>query len=139
MEKLLLFAIPILLLFTIPLANAEDWDGSKKTNEVKYDLGLSDDEWDKELIGIKSSCNQLDLMCRQNFSQFKDIKNQESFKFYKIKGGKFISPEPDRVTTFDKQLQRLNVSINFLERHNLQINDYLLHNTYWHNTHKYLK
>ena len=96
MKKLLFFAVPVLLLFTMPLAHAE--------------------------------CNALDLMCRQLEHENKDVANSYDYKdpYYKFPFFK-DHVDMDRVSSFEKQMDKLDSTEKFLERNDIPIHDYLRH------------
>jgi hypothetical protein len=118
-NRLLLFTVPVLLLFTMPLAHAgfderyKIWDGVKITDEVE----------------VEYSCNPLDLMCRQleHETKLHEDKVLSEQAFYN--NGRLVNPEADRMSTFDKQMKSLESTVKFLERFNLPIPDYLNHNS----------
>ena len=94
MNKLLLFTVPALLLFTMPLAHAD--------------------------------CDSLDLMCRQLEHENKDVEKSYEYKdpFYKFPFFKDHVDE-DRVSSFEKQIDKLSNIESFLERNDIPIHDYL--------------
>lgn len=117
MNKLLLFTVPVLLLFTMPLAHAgfderyKIWDGVKITDEVE----------------VEYSCNPLDLMCRQleHETKLHEDKVLSEQAFYN--NGRLVNPEADRMSTFDKQMESLKLTKSFLEKYNIGIPNYLIH------------
>lgn len=125
MSKLLLFAVPVLLLFTMPLAHAEFelylTDGVKVIDKVEVKVKYDDSRY----------CDSLDLMCRQLEHEAKLDKHEDKIlskqAFYN--NGRLVNPEADRMSTFDKQTKSLESTIKFLERFNLPIPDYLNHDS----------
>lgn len=139
MKKLLIFAVPVLLLFTMPLAHAgfderyKIWDGVKgnETWCIVKDTSHTSDCPDEILVEHDDSCNPLDLMCRQLEHEAKLDKHEDKIlskqAFYN--NGRLVNPEADRMSTFDKQMKSLESTIKFLERFNLPIPDYLNHDS----------
>ena len=133
MNKLLLFTVPVLLLFTMPLAHAgfderyKIWDGNETWSCVVKDISHTSDCPDEILVEHDDSCNPLDLMCRQleHETKLHEDKVLSEQAFYN--NGRLVNPEADRMSTFDKQMESLKLTKSFLEKYNIGIPNYLIH------------
>ncbi len=73
-------------------------------------------------------CDSLDLMCRQLEHENKDVANSYDYKdpYYKFPFFK-DHVDMDRVSSFEKQMDKLDSTEKFLERNDIPIHDYLRH------------